>query len=323
MKILFQHHTAVPVKTYGGTERILMWLMKELVLLGHEVVLIGHPDSIVDDIGVELIPNIDKLEDWRPLIPSDVDILHVFHTPNVEYNFPYVVTIHGNGKPGEVFDINTIFLSKKHAENHNAKTYVYNGLDFSEYPFNEKKSLNWNNFMFLAKASWKVKNLKNCVKACKKNKKHLQIAGGKKISFSKYIHSHGMIGQEKKIELLRSVDALLFPVRWHEPFGVAVVEAFSQGVPVIGTPFGSLPELISDEAGMICETYDEFEKELSGPSKIYDPSKIRAYAENKFSSKNMALNYIDCYEKVLKGDSLNDDIPRSIGEVDAEKVLPF
>ena len=46
----------LPVKHYGGTERVMFWLMKELVHLGHQPVLIGHPKSKVSEFGIELIP---------------------------------------------------------------------------------------------------------------------------------------------------------------------------------------------------------------------------------------------------------------------------
>ena len=36
---------AIPPKLYGGTERIISWLVDELVALGHEVVLFASGDS--------------------------------------------------------------------------------------------------------------------------------------------------------------------------------------------------------------------------------------------------------------------------------------
>ena len=45
MKVVFQTNQELPVKTYGGTERIIFWLMKHLKELGHHPVLIGNPNS--------------------------------------------------------------------------------------------------------------------------------------------------------------------------------------------------------------------------------------------------------------------------------------
>ena len=44
---------SVPPKLYGGTERVVAWLVDELVNLGHEVTLFASGDSVT---GAELIP---------------------------------------------------------------------------------------------------------------------------------------------------------------------------------------------------------------------------------------------------------------------------
>ena len=44
---------SVPPKLYGGTERVVAWLVDELVDLGHEVTLFASGDSVTD---AELIP---------------------------------------------------------------------------------------------------------------------------------------------------------------------------------------------------------------------------------------------------------------------------
>ena len=35
-------------------------------------------------------------------------------------------------------------------------------------------------------------------------------------------------------------------MRWHEPFGIALIEALYFGCPVFGTPYGSLPEIVEE-----------------------------------------------------------------------------
>ena len=54
MKVVFFHNVKLPVLKYGGIERILYWHMVELVKQGHKVVYIGHPESQVQDKGIEL-----------------------------------------------------------------------------------------------------------------------------------------------------------------------------------------------------------------------------------------------------------------------------
>lgn len=44
-----------------------------------------------------------------------------------------------------------------------------------------------------------------------------------------------------------AVDALLFPARWQEPFGSAVLEALASGTPVVATASGGVAEYLEDE----------------------------------------------------------------------------
>jgi glycosyltransferase involved in cell wall biosynthesis len=284
---------------------------------------VGHKESEVRNLGVTLIPKSKGEEDIRQLIPKDVDIIHLFSSPKFEFEKPLIVTCHGNGQVGEKFHRNTVFLSKKHAENHNSKAYVYNGIDLEEYPFGERKKNNWKDFLFLAKASWKVKNLNHCLKACKNQKKQLHIAGGWKLTFSSFIHSYGLVNQVQKIQLLKKCDALLWPVRWHEPFGIAVIEAMAMGLPVISSSYGSLPELLSPETGILCKNYEDFERAISVMPKNYDSLELRDYVSQKFSSKIMVNNYLKLYEKVLNKEFLNLQEPRYLSTENPQKLLDF
>ncbi|MCX6113567.1 MAG: glycosyltransferase [Proteobacteria bacterium] len=321
MKILFEHNGILPIKRYGGTERIIYWLMKDLVKRGHKVYLIANSASDVKQHGIELIPR--TSDDWRRLIPSVVDIVHLFSPTNFELDCPYLLTVEGNGQEGEAYPKNTVFVSKKHAQNHASLAYVYNGIDLDEYPYRKGTTKNWKNFLFLAKAKWKVKNLKDCIKVCRKNNKHLHVAGGRVFTFSRYIHSYGMVDQVRKLELLRRTDALLFPVRWHEPFGIAIIEAMALGLPVIGSPYGSLPELIKRGTGIICNNYDEFVEAVSDDNNRFRPDEIRNYVENNFSIQKMADDYMLYYDKVIKGKKINRILPTNVTGNPPETLLPF
>ncbi len=318
MKIAFKHSSVVPVKTYGGTERVLYWLMKELVKMGHQVFLLGPDGCKVDDIGVTHLPYDTKIENGK------FDVVHFFE-PAVELpkDVPAITTIHGNGKPGEIFNDNSVFLSKKHAQNHNATCYVYNGIDLDSYPFEPSNMRTWSTFCFLAKAKWRVKNLKDCIRACKKSNKHIYVAGGRTWSLSRYVHSLGMVTDPEKLLLLRRCDALLFPVRWHEPFGIAVLEAYSQGIPVVCSSYGSLPELVSSRTGIVCNDYKDFEAALAGDNNTFDCNAIRKYVEENFSSTNMAKAYLMLYKRVMNGEKLNVEQPRYLGTRHPEKLLDF
>lgn len=323
MKIVFQCSRPLPVAGYGGIERILFWHMVELVRMGHQAILIGHPESKVSQWGIELIPYLNNdPATWEKCVPKDADIIHLNFNSQYRGDIPTIATVHGNGQVGEIFIKNSVFVSKKHAEIHGSTQFVHNAIDLKEYPF-EATQKNWDQFLFLAKASWRVKNLTMAAQACRQNKKHLHVAGGRWWGLSRYIHNHGIVDSDKKMQIIRASDALIFPVRWHEPFGIAVIEAMSQGLPVIGSPFGSLPELITKETGFIVQNYDELVKKLKNPEKIFNSAVIRNYVEEHFAIHGHAEKYLALYEKVRSGLSLNQKEPRYLFKERAEKLLPF
>lgn len=325
MKIVFSHSGVLPVIGYGGIERILFWHMAELARMGHKIVLIGHPDSQVEKFGIELITvKGDFSTEWISYIPQDADIIHLSYNQRIPGKIPTIITIHGNGQIGEIFDKNAVFVSKKHAEIHGSTQFVHNAIDLIEYPYIPKQKREWKNFLFLAKASWRVKNLKDAVSAARKSHKHINVVGGRWWGLSRFVHNHGIVGGDKKMGIIRSCDFMVFPVRWHEPFGIAVIEAMSQGLPVIGSAYGSLPELITKETGFIANNYLELEDFIKADhSKDFNPEVIRKYVEENFNVRRHAEKYLELYQKVINGESLNSTPPTYKFNQRAEELLSF
>ena len=64
----------------------------------------------------------------------------------------------------------------------------------------------------------------------------------------------GPLDDAGKQELLAGATALLFPIRWDEPFGLVMTEALACGTPVIATRRASTPEVIRDGiTGWLCD----------------------------------------------------------------------
>lgn len=324
MKIVFQHDHPLPIKTYGGTERIMFWHMKELVRQGHQVVLIGHPDSEVENLGISHVKMKKKdSNDWKHLVPKDADIIHLQYNHSVDLAIPTINTVHGNGVPGEHFTQNSVFVSKSHASNHGSDIYIHNALDFSEYPFICDRANSWDNFLFLAKASWKVKNLKGAVHACKTAQKNLHIAGGRYWWPSCFVTSYGQVGGEEKLEIMRKCDALIFPVRWHEPFGLAIVEAWAMGLPVLGSCFGALEEIINPSIGITYKNLAELTEGLKAKPKFSSPHEIRNLAQKNFAISDYTASYLKLYQQVINGKKLTQNRPCWSLQESAKDILPF
>src|SRR5690606_15216038 len=105
-------------------------------------------------------------------------------------------------------------------------------------------------------------------------------------------------------------------------FGIAVIEAFSFGLPVYASTYGSLPELITPKTGILCKNYDEFLDAVRGKPKFH-PEEIRNEVQERFGIDVITKRYIALYEKVISGKTLNPIAPKSSYQVDAQTLLPF
>jgi glycosyltransferase involved in cell wall biosynthesis len=109
----------------------------------------------------------------------------------------------------------------------------------------------------------------------------------------------GSVGGAAKEELLRTARAVVFPLRWDEPGGTAVVEALAHGVPVVAMRRGVLPELVDHGVtGWLATSEEEFADYLLRVDEL-DREACRAVAESRFSPAAMAARYETFYRHVL------------------------
>ncbi|WP_299457142.1 glycosyltransferase [uncultured Microscilla sp.] len=310
MHILQICNGKVPVQKYGGTERVVWWLSKELHKRGHQITLLV-PEGSYSDFAQVLTYNPQQHLDEQ--IPEDIDIVHA-HLPITQpLSKPYVVTMHGNSGLGEEYDIHTIFVSHNHAQRHQAEAFVYNGLGLDDYgtiALNASRQ----HLLFLGQDR-KEKNLKGCQYIANKTGETLVAGGAEKkkplLSFQKDNTIYkGMVGGEDKLELLRHSKALLFPVLWDEPFGLAMIESLYFGAPVFGTCYGSLPEIITKEVGFLSNSKDELVAAVQN-LQDFNAQTCHEYVCDNFSAKQMTDKYLTYYEKVLNGESINAAKPQS------------
>jgi glycosyltransferase involved in cell wall biosynthesis len=112
-----------------------------------------------------------------------------------------------------------------------------------------------------------------------------------------------MVDNAQKKHYIEQSLGLLFPVLWHEPFGLCLTESLYYGAPVFGTKMGALPELITPDVGWLGDDEQQITDYLiTHPN--FSPQHCHDYAVEHFNARLMAEEYIKKYEKVLNGESL-------------------
>ncbi|MGV0958412.1 MAG: glycosyltransferase [Limnohabitans sp.] len=314
MHILICNRASIPVTTYGGTERVIWDLGKKLVKQGHQVTFLVPEQSSCPF--ARILP-FNKTRDIASQIPRDVDIVHFQFDPGkqLDLDLPWLITHHGNSDLELQLPLNTVFVSKNQGQRHGSTCFVCNGLDWSTYgkiDLSHTKDY----FHFLGKAAWRVKNLMGAIDLSTRNQSELIVMGGKRLNFksgfrftwSRQIKFLGMVGGETKFEVLRHSKGLIFPVRWHEPFGLAVIESLYFGAPVFATPYGALPELVPPECGHLSAQSDELLHAMA--ENTYSRQACHRRAIDIFNADRMAQGYLNIYSQVLDGECLNTQYPQ-------------
>lgn len=297
MHIVQFQHTRVPVEKYGGAQRIVVWLSQGLTELGHDVTLLAGPGSRVAGVRVVEVEASEVRRpgfDIRRYVERPVDVMHyhgpVEHPPTV----PFVATLHGNMGDGRAAPPYMICVSENHARRHGTSSYVYNGVRLDEYEFRARKS----DFdLFLARLH-SAKGWRLAVAAAKAERFRLVVAGGWRLSFSRWVKFAGEVGGVRKRELLAGARFLWMPVQWEDPCPVNVLEALASGTPVLATPRGSLPALVGHDGGAIGADLAEL-LALRRRLRDYDPGAVRRRAERCFTHLRMARDYVRMYEHLL------------------------
>jgi glycosyltransferase involved in cell wall biosynthesis len=328
---------AVPPKMYGGTERVVSWLVEELVHQGHDVTLFAAGDS---ETAAELIPCADTglrlagindhtahliamLEQVR--IRADAfDILH-FHTDLLqfplfrEWAYKCVTTLHGRldlpdlrpaFKTFPNMPLVSISQSQRNELGQPVKWVgnVYHGLPENLLPFSAKGG---EYLAFLGRLS-PEKRPDRAIELAKKTGIPLKIAAKvdhkDRAYFAEEIQpllSHplieyvGEIGDREKADFLGGALALIFPIDWPEPFGLVMIEAMSTGTPVVGWRCGSVPEVIDD--GVTGFVVNSMESATAAIHRVSTLSRlgVRSRFLERFTAKRMAADYCNVYERLL------------------------
>lgn len=338
MKILLTCDPEIPVPPglYGGIERIVEGLIHAFVQKGHAVTLCANAASEVpcrlvawqgfkSQNAVDIMRNMITL---TALVSKEkFDIIHSFSRlaymlPVMPFSIPKLMSYQREPSLSQISK--AVKLSKKDSLwftgcsdyiTNKIKTVakaetIYNFIAIDKYNFTKTVAEDAP-LVFLGRIE-DIKGTHIAIEVAKKTNKRLIIAGNvpdsKKDYFEEKIKPKlseciiyaGPVNDEQKNEILGKASALLMPVQWNEPFGIVMAEAMACGTPVIGFPYGAIPEIIQDGVnGFICENADEMAEKVSMISKI-ERKKVREIAEGKFSDKTIPGQYLALYAAMIK-----------------------
>jgi glycosyltransferase involved in cell wall biosynthesis len=331
---------AVPPKLYGGTERVVYWLTEELVALGHDVTLFASGDSHTSARLDATWPKALRLDGAvrdpnalhtvmlervrRKCDDEEFDILH-FHLDYYPFSLfsrqptPFLTTLHGRLDLPEHQPVFNAFSSIPVISISNAQRRpvpqarwlrtIHHGLPkdlLTPRPVAP-------GYLAVLGRIAPEKGVDRAIKIAVRCGIPLKIAA--KIDrddqdyFDEIIRpmmDHplvdyiGEIGDREKSDFLSGAFGLLLPIDWPEPFGLVMIEAMACGTPVIAYNHGSVAEIIENgRTGFIVED------EISAAAAVdrlatLDRKTIRAEFEARFTSRRMALDYLDAYHDLIE-----------------------
>jgi glycosyltransferase involved in cell wall biosynthesis len=330
---------AIPPKLYGGTERVVHWLVEELVALGHDVTLFASGDSQTSAKLQDCWPRALRLDgsirDANALHmtmleqvrrqASDFDFLH-FHLDYYPFSLfsrqstPFVTTMHGRLDLPELQTVFDTFSSAPVVSISNAQRRplpqarwvktIHHGLpEKMLVPMPVTPSY----FAFLGRIS-PEKRVDRAIRIAQHCGIPLKIAAKidradrdyyeeeiRPMMASPNVEYIGEIGDKDKSAFLSGAIALLVPIDWPEPFGLVMIEAMACGTPVIAYNRGSVPEVIDEGVtGFIVEDEAGAIGAVDRLAHLSRPA-IRRRFEERFTARRMALDYLSVFRSLKEG----------------------
>jgi glycosyltransferase involved in cell wall biosynthesis len=321
-----------PPYHYGPWELVTSLLTEELVKQGIDVTLFATADSKtsakLESIipgGYEGNPKVDakvaeclhisncfEKASGFDLIHNNFDFLPLTYSSFV--NVPVLTTIHGFSSPliipvFEKYNNSAYYVSISNADRARSLKYVrtiYHGIDIRQFTFrNDSKGY----LVFLGRIH-PDKGAVEAIEIAKACGKELIMAGiiqdnayyenqVAPLIDNKSIHYIGSVGPSQRDELLGGAAALLHPINFKEPFGLAIIEAMACGTPSVAYNRGSMPELIAN--GTNGFLVNNIEGAVRAVGQIGSIKRVvcRKIVEEKFTVERMTREYIEVYREIL------------------------
>ena len=110
----------------------------------------------------------------------------------------------------------------------------------------------------------------------------------------------GYVGEVERSRLLGGARALLYPIRYQEPFGLVLVEAMMCGTPIAAMRLGAVPEIVDEDVtGCTTGNRAEFCQTVLRAMAL-DRAQVRRTAIARFSADRMVREYAELYTRVIE-----------------------
>jgi len=329
---------SIPPRLYGGSERIASYLTEELVAQGHDVTLFASGQSItaaklipccaqplrLNPAVRDIIPYYMMMLDKVRGMASEFDILH-FHID--QFHFPIfhdhaqrtVTTLHGRQ---DLHDIKHLYAGfpdmplvsisddqRTPIPNANFVATVYHGLPPRLLAPTLRPSGGY--LAFIGRIS-PEKGLDSAIAIARTVGLPLRIAAKIDRVDEAYFRAEiepllkgpgvefiGEIDDRHKSKFLGEASALLFPIAWPEPFGLAMIEAMACGTPVLAFNRGAVREVV--DAGVTGYVVDDRDQAVRTLERVLalDRAAVRRRFEERFLVSRMASDYVTVYERLV------------------------
>ena len=326
---------AVPPRLYGGTERVVSWLTETLVRHGHEVTLFASGDSRTRARLVPVVPTALRLGGRElPLVAhvlqlgmlqamaSQFDVVHVhadlLHLPALPPRQPAVLTtLHGRLDIAGVAAVLRHFhghplVSISHAQRRPVPdaawaATVHHGMPVDAVPVGAGDG---GYVAFVGRLS-PEKRPDVAIRLARRAGVRIVLAAKMEPLEQEYFDARvrplldepgvewvGEVDEAQKVQLLGAARALLFPILWPEPFGLAMIEAMACGTPVVTRRCGATPEVVADgRTGFVCDDDDGVLAALERVDRI-ERAACRRWVEERFSAERMTRDYEAVYARL-------------------------
>lgn len=332
----------VPPSHYGGAEIIIYDLAESLAKMGHDITVFAADGSKVPGCKVvEYGPPVEKVQvNWAEAEKKAYEVykdqLYEFDIINDHtwFGYPYLAKVknqklkiihthHGHlnwkSKPPGIDKLNMVAISDWMVEVYKNQGFtskrVYNGVNMERYPFKAEKG---ERLLYVGRFS-KFKQPHVAIEVAKIRGMEIDLLGGTFVDDMAYLNMvRAMVvaypkakmyedaPHETKLELMQNAKALIFGSAMGEPFGLVAIEALACGTPVIASNDGAIPELVTPDVGIVCNTVQApalIDNMVDAVKKIdkISPEACRERAE-AFSREAMAENYLSLFRAIIAGE---------------------